>query len=93
MTEERRYYAVDRVEGDRAILIADGSSDPVDLPPGLLPFRVREAMVLSVPLDARGRPQWDRAVRDEAEERRRLAEGKARLDRLKRRDPGGDVAT
>jgi Protein of unknown function (DUF3006) len=91
MTAERRYYVVDRLEGSRAVLIPDGPGEPVELPLAALPFRVREAMVLAVPLDARGNPRWDRAERDEAEERRRLAEGKARLERLKRRDPGGDV--
>jgi hypothetical protein len=64
----------------------------VELPLAALPFQVREAMVLAVPLDARGHPRWDRAARDEAEERRRLAEGKARLERLKRRDPGGHIS-
>jgi hypothetical protein len=91
MTQQRRYYAVDRLEGDRAVLVADGDREPVVLPLAALRFRAREAMVLAVPLDAHGRPRWDRAERDEAEERRRLAEGKARLERLKRRDPGGDV--
>jgi Protein of unknown function (DUF3006) len=92
MTDARRYYAVDRLEGDRAVLIADSESEPVELPLGALPFRVREAMVLAVPLDARGRPRWDRAERDKGEERRRLDEGKARLERLKRQDPGGDIS-
>jgi hypothetical protein len=92
MTETRRWYAVDRLEGDRAVLVADDGGEPVDLPVTSLPLRVREAMVLAVPLDANGRPQWARAERDEGEEQRRLNEGQARLERLKRRDPGGDVS-
>jgi hypothetical protein len=47
-------------------------------------------MVLAVPI-AKGTPDWKRATRDEAEERRRQDEGKARLARLRKRDPGGDV--
>jgi len=92
MTETRRWYVVDRIEGDRAVLVADDGGEPVDLPVASLPFQAREAMVLAVPLDGNGRPQWARAERDEGEERRRLNEGKARLERLKRRDPGGDVS-
>jgi hypothetical protein len=49
-------------------------------------------MVLAVPLDAHGCPQWGRATRDEAEERRRLDEGEARIERLRLRDPGGDIS-
>jgi hypothetical protein len=86
MTGRRRWYAVDRLEGDRVVLIADDGGEPVELPVASLPFRAREALVLVVPLDADGRPQWARAERDEGEEQRRLSEGKARLKRLKRRE-------
>jgi len=48
-------------------------------------------MVLTVPVDARSRPDWTRTARDEVEERRRLEEGKTRLERLKHSDPGGDI--
>jgi hypothetical protein len=91
MTGDWRRYAVDRLEGRHAILIGDDDGQPVEVPLAPLPFRVHEAWVLAVPLDSHGRPQWERARRDEAEERRRLAEGQARLERLNRRDPGGDI--
>ena len=91
MTDERRCYAVDRVEGDRVVLIGDHDGGIVEVPLASLPFRVREGVVLRVPLGASGRPEWARAERDEAEERRRLEEGEARLERLRRRDPRGDV--
>jgi len=91
MTDERRSYAVDRIESGRAVLLGDHDARAVEVPVTSLPIEVREGMVLAVPLDARGRPDWGRAERDEAEERRRLAEGNARLERLKRRDPGGDL--
>jgi hypothetical protein len=91
MTEARRSYAVDRIEGDRAILIGDHDARSVEVPVTSLSNRLREGMVLTVPLDARGRPDWGRVEREEGEERRRLAEGKARIERLKRRDPGGDI--
>jgi hypothetical protein len=92
MTGIRRWYAVDRVEGDRVVLIGDDDPRPVELPAASLPFPLREAMVLAVPLDAHGCPQWGRAERDEAEERRRLDEGRARIERLRLRDPGGDIS-
>lgn len=91
MTDTRRRYAVDRLEGGRAVLVADAGGDPIDVPLTTFPFPVREAMVLVVPLDAHGRPQWHRAERDEAEERRRLEEGEARLERLPVRDPRGNL--
>jgi hypothetical protein len=91
MLDFRRRYAVDRLEGDRAVLVPDQGGEPVLLALTTLPFPVREAMVLAVPLDPQGHPQWHLAERDEAEEGRRLEEGKARLERLKRRDPGSDV--
>jgi len=91
MTEERSSYAVDRLEGDRAVLVRDHDLRIVEVRLTSLPFRVREGMVLCVPLGEHGEPQWARAERDEAEERRRLREGRARLERLRRRDPGGNV--
>jgi hypothetical protein len=91
MLDDRRRYAVDRLEGDRAVLVADAGGDPIALLLTTLPFPVREAMVLAVPLDAHGRPQWHRAERDEAEERRRVEAGQARLEQLKRRGPGGNL--
>jgi hypothetical protein len=92
MTGDWRRYAVDRLEGRHAILIGDDDEQPVEVPLASLPFRVHEAWVLAVPLDRHGRPRWASAERDEAEERRSLAEGQARLERLKRRDPGRDIS-
>lgn len=93
MTGERRRYVVDRVEGDRAVLIGDDDRRSTDVPLTTLPLRVREAMVLTVPLDPGGKPVWSLAVRDEAEEARRQAEGRARLERLRGRDPGTDITS
>ena len=79
-------WVVDRVEGDRIVLISD-TDETAEVARGDLRFAVREGMVLRVP-----DTDWSCAERDPAEERRRLDEGKARLDRLRKRDPGGDVA-
>ena len=56
MTGTRRWYAVDRIEGDRVVLIGDDDPRPVELPAASLPFPLREAMVLaarSTPTGAR----------------------------------------
>jgi hypothetical protein len=90
MTADSRLYVVDRLEGDLAVLIGDDDTQ-VELPKTALPFRLKEGMVLRVSMDGHGQPQWTRAERDEAEERRRTGDARARLERLKRRDPGGDV--
>jgi hypothetical protein len=90
MTATTKLYVVDRLEGDRAVLIAD--DDPqVEVPTTSLPFRVKDGMVLRVPIDVHGHPTWTSAERDEAEERRRMNAARDRLERLQRRDPGGDV--
>ena len=90
MSVRHTWYAVDRLEDDHVVLIDDDGGQ-VEQPVRAFPFRVKEGMVLRVPLNDRGRPAWTQAVRDEDEERRRLDEARARLERLKRRDPGGDV--
>lgn len=85
-----RFFAVDRIEGALAVLVDDdGAARDValaDLPPGL-----RGGMVLRVPL-ARSRPDWSGATIDEEEGRRRIEAAQSALDRLRARDPGGDVS-
>ncbi len=90
MTAGSRLYVVDRLEGHVAVLVTD-DGEQVDVPKTSLPFRVREGMVLRVTVDGRGHPEWPSAERDETEERRRMDHARARLERLKRRDPGGDI--
>jgi hypothetical protein len=38
-----------------------------------------------------GKPDWSSAAPDDAERERRLKEARARVERLRRTDPGGDV--
>ncbi|HLB37755.1 MAG TPA: DUF3006 domain-containing protein [Gemmatimonadales bacterium] len=86
-----RVYVVDRIEHRQAVLVDDqGATFTVstkDLPRG-----VNEGAVLLVKLEAGGNPRWDTARVDRAETARRHAEAKDRLERLKKRDPGGDIA-
>ena len=62
----------------------------LDVRRNALPVRVREGIVLRVPVSDRG-PDWSSCIIDDAERERRLAEARERLARLRKRDPGGDV--
>jgi hypothetical protein len=86
-----RVYTLDRIEGESAIL-NDDAGVSATVPARALPPGVREGIVLQVPLGTGGKPLWARARVDHAETARRLAEAEDRLTRLKKRDPGGDVA-
>lgn len=86
-----RYLAVDRVEGDVAVLIGD-EGDAHDVPAARLPVRPREGMVLRVADGPDGRPDWSTAAADDAERERRLRDLRGRAARLARSDPGGDLA-
>ena len=99
---EAETWVVDRVEGAVAVLVAvddpdaddpDQDDEPVvvEVAASLLGEHAVEGAVLRVPLGAVGEPVWDAAERDIDAERTRRAEGEAALERLKRRDPGGDV--
>jgi len=84
-----RYFSVDRLEGDFAVLVGDDRSS-IDVPLRVLPAGIREDQVLRVPV-AGGAPQWAQAAPDDAERSRRIARAKAALEELKRQDPGGDI--
>jgi hypothetical protein len=66
---------IDRIEG------------PVVLPGG---HSWTEGLVIRVPLDRDGRPDWRSAQPDHAETRRRLDDAGETLKRLQQRDLGGD---
>ena len=84
---------IDRIEGAVAVL-ADDRGGGITLPLDRLPagHAWAEGLVIRVPLDAEGRPDWRAAQPDHAETHRRLNEGADTLKRLRERDPGGDVA-
>ena len=83
-------WVVDRVEGPIAVLVRDENERTEDVPIGVLPGGSREGSVLRVP-EADGRPDWAAAVLDEEARRARLREAEEVLERLRRRDPGGDI--
>ncbi len=73
-----RYYAVDRINGQIAVL-ADDEGRNVALPLARLPKGVKTGSVLSIRLDKAETPSWSSAEIDEEEARRRSAEAE-RLD-------------
>lgn len=84
-------FTVDRLESRVAVLLDDDGRE-LEVARRRLPKDARrEGAVLRVELDVDGEPDWTTAAVDAEEEERRLADARARLERLKRRDPGGDV--
>lgn len=85
-----RVYAVDRIEDDVVVLIAD-AGDESAARRDQLPFPVQEGTVLRVPLTADDVPDWPAARIDEPETARRLREAREILRRLSETDPSGDI--
>ncbi len=91
MNERReRLWVVDRVEGSIALLIRDEDEHTEDVPTSVLPPGSREGSVLRAP-EQDGRPEWAAAVLDEEARRSRMRAAEEVLERLRRRDPGGDL--
>ena len=85
-------FTVDRLEARVAVLIDDDGRE-LEVARRRLPKDARrEGAVVRVELDDDRDPVWTTAAGDHEEERRRLGDARERLDRLKRSDPGGDVA-
>ena len=85
-------WVVDRIEGAVAVMVRDGDERREDVSLALLSGSegIAEGTVLRVP-EADGRPVWSEAVADEEARQARLREAEEVLQRLRRRDPGGDV--
>lgn len=90
---DTRRFAVDRVEGRTVVLLADENERQLDVDAGRLPRDCASGgAVIDVPVAPDGTFDWEDAVRNRAEEQRRLEEARLRLERLRRADDGGDVA-
>jgi len=85
-----RIWVVDRVEPPVAVVVADDDERQVAVPLSRLPASVQAGAVLRVP-EADGGPDWEAAKVDEELRRARIQDAEAALDRLRRRDPGGDI--
>ncbi len=84
-------WTVDRVESAVAVLVRDDGERVAEQPLTGLPAGTREGSVLRVP-EREGQPEWGAARLDEELRRARLDEAARILRRLRRRDPGGDIA-
>jgi hypothetical protein len=82
---------VDRLDTDRAVLVHDDSGAKIELSRRSLPRAIREGDVLRVLMTERGEPDWPKAVIDPELRRERLRNAQDGIERLKRRDPGGNV--
>ena len=89
MTETHRFI-VDRHEEDRTVVEVDGGAF-LDLPRWLLPPATRGDDVLAVTVAGEGDRAVITVVRDAEATARAQADAAAAVERLKRRDPGGDV--
>lgn len=90
--ERERVWVVDRIEGERVVLVEDESGRTAEVGRSAIGAGVREGTVLRVPMSPSGRIDWKDARADEAERAAREEEARDILDGLRDRDPGGDVA-
>jgi DUF3006 family protein len=87
---ETHRFIIDRYEGDLAVVEVDGRGF-VDLPRWLLPAGARADDVLAVTLEAGPERATITIARDAEATTRARDAARAAVERLKRRDPGGDV--
>ncbi len=85
-----KFYAVDRMERKYVVLIGD-AGDEVTVARAELPARLKEGMVLRVPVGEQGDLDWPAARMDQDETERRRREAERIIRDLRRRDPGGDI--
>ena len=86
-------WVVDRIEGRIAVLVEDEGEIVVEVAAADLGTHAVEGAVLIVPLGSVGEPVWEEAERDGRAEGERVSDTEAVLERLKARDPGGDIDT
>lgn len=91
MTGEALVWVVDRIEGERVVLVEDASGRTAEVGRSGIGAAVHEGTVLRVPVAASGTLAWQDARRDEDAERARRDEAEEIIDDLRSRDPGGDV--
>lgn len=87
-----RTYVVDRIESGVAAMIPDDEGlAPEDVLVRRFGYRVSEGDVVRVRVRADGSLAWSDARADPQQRAERIKQAEARLERLKKRDPGGDV--
>jgi hypothetical protein len=88
---DERVWVVDRIEGEKVILVEDETTATAEVGRSGIGVAVREGTVLRVPLSPSGTLVWVDARADDGEEQVRREEGRRIQDELRERDPGGDV--
>ncbi len=89
MSTEHR-YAVDRIDAGTVVLVdEDGRSTA--LPKSRFCLTLEEGMILFVPVDGSGTPDWYASRGDHAAADEITQEAQDDLDKLRGRDPGGGV--
>ena len=91
MNELEQVFVVDRMEGRYLWLVRDDDAGVVRVLASALPFPVQDGACLRVKVHQAGEPDWGSACLDRGLQERRLEEAREALERLRRRDPGGDV--
>ena len=89
MAEAHRFI-VDRHEGDVSVIEIDGRT-VLDVPRWLLPTSARGDDVLTVTVEAGAERAVITVARDAAATERAKAAGRRAVERLKPKDPGGDL--
>ena len=87
---DKRIWAVDRIEGDVAVVVSDAGSRAVQVSLTKLPEGTEEKSILHV-FERREQPVWNSAVLDESIEIEKESESEEIVEGLKQRDPGGDI--
>ena len=86
----KQIWAVDRIEGEVAVLVSDTNNRIVEVSLKKLPKGTKEKSILDI-FERRDQPIWGSAVLDESIEVQRKKEAEAIVEHLKQRDPGGDI--
>ncbi len=86
----KRIWAVDRIEGEVAVLVSDTSNRIVEVNLKKLPEGMKEKSILRV-FERKDQPVWSSAVLDESIEVQKESDGEDIVEDLKQRDPGGDI--
>jgi hypothetical protein len=87
---DKRIWAVDRIEGEVAVLVSDTNNRIVEVSLKKLPEGTKEKSILHI-FERRDQPIWGSAVLDESIEVQRKKKAEAIVEDLKKRDPGGDI--
>jgi hypothetical protein len=91
MRDSAKRYIVDRIEDEGWVVLERPDGRTFDMPRELLPLNVQAGDVLSIDTIHGDRTTVLILGSGQHAKEARLEQARARLSRLKRRDPGGDI--